>query len=152
LLLSLAVLFLFFTPGEYLSGFAGQMGITADGLSQAGLQVGRLLILLISLALVHEYLGTKGLLVGFYWLLRPFAGRERAVVRLMLILEQVEGLRAPQTVSIFSQRFAWSEWLKAEPEGEVANETVWLEVPAMTGYDRLLLALFAVLALAWMFA
>lgn len=101
LLLSIGVLFLFFSPGEYLPGLAGRMGLTYEGVLHTGEQLGRLLAILVSLALLHEGIGTQGLLAGLYWLLGPFAWRETSVVRLMLALEFVEEKRET----------GWREWL-----------------------------------------
>lgn len=101
LLLSLAILFVFFTPGEYIDGVAGRIGITREGLVLGGEHLSRLLALLASLALLHEHLGTQGLLAGFYVLLSPLPWREVTVVRLMLVLEDVE--RRPAG--------GWREWL-----------------------------------------
>ncbi len=108
LLLSLLILYLFFTPGEYLPGMAGTLGLTHEGLRQGAEQICRLLALLASLALLHRQLGTTGLLVGLYWLLSPFAWREKTVVRLMLVLDTVERQRARP----------WREWLMPIVIGE----------------------------------
>lgn len=101
LLLSLAMLCFFATPGEYLPGFAGTIGLTYEGARQGAEQSGRLLAMLASLALLHRQLGTAGLLAGLHWLLQPFAWREKTVVRLMLVLDTVERRRA----------ISWREWL-----------------------------------------
>jgi hypothetical protein len=105
LLLSIGILFLFFTPGEYLPGFAGRMGLTYEGVAHTGEQLGRLLAILVSLALLHERIGTQGLLAGLYSLLGPFSWREASVVRLMLVLEFVEEKRET----------SWREWLAQGP-------------------------------------
>lgn len=107
LLLSLLLLFLFATPGEYMPGIAGQLGITREGLVQGGEQIGRLLILLLSLALLHEHLGNQGLMTGLYWLLKPFSWRDVTVVRLMLVLEYVN-----QQSSVS----AWRQWFAEEAD------------------------------------
>lgn len=98
LLASLVFLFLFFTPGEYLPG---GLGATREGLVRAVDAVGRLVTLLASLALLHERIGTAGLLSGLHALLRPFAFRDASVVRMLLVLEYVE--RRHDT--------HWREWL-----------------------------------------
>lgn len=112
LLLSLALLFVFFTPGEYLDGMAGSIGVTREGLRFCAEHLGRLLALLASLALLHEYLGTQGLLAGLYMLMAWSPWREATVVRLMLVLEYVER-RPPDN---------WRVWLadEAAVDGEEA--------------------------------
>jgi hypothetical protein len=94
LLLSIAVLFALATPGERVPGGIGDLGVTYDGLRLAAEHILRLVLLLASLALLHEHLGTTGMMAGLHWLLTPLAGwrtlRERIVVRLMLVLDYVE--------------------------------------------------------------
>lgn len=114
LLLSLGILFLFFTPGEYLPDLAGRLGLTYEGLARAGEHLGRLLAMLTSLALLHEHVGTRGLLAGLYWLLGAFVGRDTTVVRLMLVLDYVEQKR----------NAGWRDWLmRGEREGADDSQT-----------------------------
>lgn len=101
LLASLAVLYLFATPGEYLPGILGDGGLTYEGLQQGGAQIGRLLTMFASLAVLHQSVGTPGLLAGFHCLLKPFPWHETTVVRLLLVLEYVEQKR----------HVRWREWL-----------------------------------------
>lgn len=131
LLLSLVVLFLFMTPGEYLPGIGGDLGLTYEGLWDAGEHLGRLLALLASLALLHEKIGTSGLLAGLYCLLGPFAWREATVVRLMLVLEYVEQ----------KQPVGWREWLKGGGMQEVSAspESYRLLMPSLQLRDKLLI-------------
>jgi hypothetical protein len=111
LLLSIFILFSFGTPGQRLAGAAGDLGLTHDGLLLATEHVLRLLVLLASLAVLHERLGTWGMMAGLYWLLGPVAKwrqlRERIVVRLMLVLDHVEN--APVS--------NWREWLNRDIPG-----------------------------------
>lgn len=94
LLLTIAVLFAFATPGEKLPGFLGETGITWDGIHQGVEHVLRLVLLLAALALLHKRLGNDGIVTGLHWLLTPLADwrdlRQRIVVRLMLVLDHVE--------------------------------------------------------------
>lgn len=111
LLLSIALLFALSTPGQHLPGVAGDLGVTLDGLRLAAEHILRLLLLLASLAAVHEHLGTSGMMAGLYWLLAPIARwrtfRERIVVRLMLVLDHVEN----------SSPAPWREWLEHDLPG-----------------------------------
>lgn len=131
LLVSLAILFLFVTPGEYLSGVWGDIGLTYEGLRQYGEYLGRLLSMLASLALLHERLGTPGLLAGFYWLLKPLPGRQTTVVRLLLVLEFVEQKRQTN----------WREWLAPEPADTILPEGYRLAMPAFQLRDKIAIAL-----------
>jgi hypothetical protein len=111
LFLSIVLLFALATPGQRLPGAIGDLGVTLDGLLLAAEHVLRLLLLLASLAVLHERLGTPGMMVGLHWLLAPIARwrtlRERIVVRLMLVLDHVEN--APSAT--------WREWLNRDLDG-----------------------------------
>lgn len=141
LLLSLLVLFLFATPGEFLPGIWGRLGLTYEGVEQAAEQLGRLLAMLSSLALLHQRLGTQGLLAGFHWLLAPFPWRRATVVRLLLVLEFVEQKRKP----------GWREWLLPEDGQVPAADVYTLAMPPLHGRDRLLIAGLLAGFLVWMF-
>lgn len=116
LLISIAVLFILATPGQRLPGVAGEVGITHDGLAMAGEHLLRLVLLLATLALLHERLRTVGMMAGLHWMLAPLSGRqalrERIVVRLMLVLEFVES----------SPTEKWRDWLKGESAGPASLE------------------------------
>jgi energy-coupling factor transport system permease protein len=141
LLFSLAILFLFVTPGEYLPGAWGEIGLTYEGLRQCGEYLGRLLAMLASLALLHQILGTQGLLAGFYWLLGPLPGRKATVVRLMLVLEFVEQKR----------QAGWREWLVPEQADTVAADCFSLAMPAFHLRDKILIGLLLLTTFAWVF-
>lgn len=141
LLLSLAILFLFVTPGEYLPGVWGDIGLTYEGLRQCGEYLGRLLAMLASLALLHQALGTQGLLAGFYWLLGPLPGRKATVVRLMLVLEFVE--QKHQT--------HWREWLAPEPLDKVPDDSYRMAMPSFHLRDKSLIGLLLLTLFAFMF-
>jgi hypothetical protein len=143
LLFSLAILFLFFTPGEYLPGIAGRLGISYDGLSRAGEHLGRLLAMLAGLAMLHEGIGTAGILAGLYWLLKPFRWRETTVMRLMLVLEYVEQ----------RGKIGWREWLASGDAIDGvpdARPSFSLVLPALRPIDWLLIG--ALLAASVTFA
>jgi len=129
LLLSLAILFLLLTPGEFLPGIGGDLRLTYEGLWHAGEQLSRLLAMLASLALLHEKVGTHGLLTGLYCLLGPFPWRDTTVARLMLVIELVEQ----------KQPIGWREWLMAEQSAATAPESYHLPMPSFHWRDGLLI-------------
>ncbi|MHB1358259.1 MAG: hypothetical protein ACYCWC_01595 [Rhodocyclaceae bacterium] len=141
LLLSLAILFLLLTPGEFLPGMGGDLGLTYEGLWHAGEQLSRLLAMLASLALLHEKIGTRGLLTGLHCLLRPFPSRDATVVRLMLVIEFVEQ----------KQPIGWREWLVAETFPAVAPESFHLPMPPFLWRDKLLIGSLLAMIAAWTF-
>lgn len=139
LLLSIAVLFVLATPGQRLPGTVGDIGVTQDGLLLAAEHVLRLVLLLLSLALLHERLGTAGMMAGLHWLLAPLARwramRERIVVRLMLVLDHVENGPAGN----------WRAWLNEDVPGP---DRMTLSVGSMRSTDWATLA--ALVAAAFM--
>lgn len=141
LLLSIGLLFMFLSPGEYLPGFAGQLGLTYEGVERTGEQLGRLLAILVSLALLHEYIGTQGLLAGLYRLLGPFAWREASVVRLMLVLELVEEKR----------EIPWREWLTQQEWDTDVHDCFTLLMPRLRLRDRVLMSGLAMAGLSFVF-
>ena len=140
LLLSIAVLFVLASPGERLPGAIGEVGITYDGLQLAAEHVLRLLLLLASLALLHEHLGNEGLIAGLHWLLTPLAGwrgaRERVIVRLMLVLDYVET----------EPRGGWRAWLSGDTAGP---DRLVLIAGAARAVDWGVLALLAGATVCW---
>lgn len=139
LLLSLALLYFFTTPGEYLPGLAGKFGVTHEGLRQGVAQISRLLAMLASLALLHRRLGTSGLLAALHWLLRPFAWRDKTVVRLMLVLETVERQKP----------IPWRQWLSSSASGEDAPlSRLTLTLPGFHLVDLALLTTLTAFLLA----
>jgi hypothetical protein len=140
LLLSVLVLFVFGTPGERLPGTAGDFGMTFDGLVAGLEQLLRLLLLLVTLAWLHQRLGSNGMVAGFHRLLMPLSAwrdlRERLVVRLLLVLENVDSEPA----------MTWRQWLSEPPTG--GRDFLVLNDAAITWPDRLAFAAVAV-ALLW---
>ncbi len=142
LLLTIAVLFAFATPGERLPALAGDVGMTWDGVHQGIEHVLRLVLLLAGLALLHRTLGTDGIMAGLHWLLAPLARwrdlRQRIVVRLMLVLDQVENTPGD-----------WRGWLA---EGDVTGvDRLPLAAGAASVRDRLVIALVVTVVLAAIF-
>jgi hypothetical protein len=119
--------------------------MTREGLEQGAEQIGRLLILLLSLSLLHERLGNQGLMTGLYWLLKLFSWRDVTVVRLMLVLEYVE---EKSSVSAWRQWFAGGGDL---PEWG-GGATCQLSDQPIAWQDRLLILLLGVIIMLWSIA
>jgi hypothetical protein len=115
LLVSIAILFAFATPGLLVPGWFGQVGMTQDGVALAAEHLARLVLLLATLALLHERLGSTGFVSGLYWLMTPLGQwrnlRERIVVRLMLVVEKVES----------GKNLGWRHWLDEIDDGEPSH-------------------------------
>jgi hypothetical protein len=97
--------------------------------------------MLSSLALLHQHLGTQGLLAGFHWLLAPFPWRRATVVRLLLVLEFVEQ----------KNKLGWREWLLPCGDQAFAPDSFVLSVPPLQVRDRLLMGLFLIVLLVGLF-
>jgi len=140
LLLSLGILFAFFTPGEYVPWLPAWLGVTHEGLIAAADHLGRLLTMLATLALVLERLGRRGLLIAFYALLHPFSFRDATVVRLMLVLDHVESRK----------KLSWREWLSSEVgQQPAAGERMQLPVCGLRARDGVLILLCFLLVGTW---
>lgn len=140
LFLSIAVLFLFFTPGEYLANPLGNFGVSYEGLTQASSHIGLLLAMLASLAVLHEQIGTDGILAGLYGLLRPLGISRAALVRVSLVLDLVE--RPPVD--------GWRAWLASPAEGQDDDAIVTLTLYSLRWYDQMILTLVCCGVLAWL--
>ncbi len=119
LLLSLAVLFVFGTPGEIVPALPWA---TWEGIAFAAEHVLRLVLLLLLLALLLQRLETDRLMAGLYLLLAPAAAigfdRGAAVARLMLVLDYVQGDTGDTH---------WRQWLEHPVEPDPAP----LRLPVM---------------------
>ena len=143
LFVSIALLFAFATPGLAVPGPLGQIGMTQDGLVLAAEHLARLLLLLATLSLLHERLGTAGFVTGLHWLLGPLYNwhdlRERIVVRLMLVVEFVER---------GSGGGGWREWL-GEADTGPRGLTLAIRPPHWPDWLAMVLVALGVGMLAW---
>lgn len=99
LLVSLAVVYLAFVPGEAVFPALGAASPSTVGLDQACLRVGAIVVLILSVDVAFYGLGAQSLLAAFYRLIRPLAwlgfSPERAAVRGWLTLHYATGLAMP---------------------------------------------------------
>ena len=98
LLLSLVLVFAWSVAGEPL--WNGSLAPTREGLDEALKHLGRLLLVLVSVAAFLEFMPLADLLAATHALLIPFrrfgVDSDRGVVRLMLVLRYVEILPRPR--------------------------------------------------------
>ncbi|MCX7898029.1 MAG: hypothetical protein N2441_09170 [Rhodocyclaceae bacterium] len=136
LFLTIAALFLWTTPGEFLPGLMGRLGFTHEGLALALGHLGYLAAVLSSLAIVHERLGQSGLIAGLYRLAGPLPIRDALAVRLHLVLDALEE----------KKERSWREWLAPSDE-EGAPESLRVCAKPLSAFDRALIAACLFLAL-----
>jgi len=137
LLITLGAIYLLATPGVYLPGIAGKLGLSFEGVEQGFVQIARLVALLLSLAILHESIGTQGMLKSLHWFLHRFSWGEATVVRLMLVLNYIEG----------KGQIAWREWLKpAEEASAEADRFVLVQTSFRRGDVFVVLGACSVLA------
>jgi energy-coupling factor transporter transmembrane protein EcfT len=93
LLLSLMVIYLWFTPGPALIPLLGALSPSQSGLALGLLRVGLLVVLVAAVSLLLERTPREQLLTGIYWLATPLQwlglSRERLALRMVLVLETV---------------------------------------------------------------
>ncbi|MBD5800740.1 Energy-coupling factor transporter transmembrane protein EcfT [Azoarcus sp. Aa7] len=106
LIFAILVLFAGFTPGEALLAGLPELSPSREGLMLAAEHVGRLVAVVLCVALLLEGLPASRLVGGLHALLRPLGWlglpTERLAVRLMLVLRYVESAPAA----------AWRDWLE----------------------------------------
>lgn len=142
LILAVTVIFAFITPGEYLTGLGGSLGLTREGVEAAGEHLLRLLTLMASLVLVLSRLPVPRLVAAVHALLYPFSllglPRDRAAMRLILVLRYIDD----------AEDHSWRDWLNdVSPSPGV--ETVAFDMISLHLADYLLWLALAGLLLAW---
>jgi hypothetical protein len=104
-LLAIFLLFAWATPGVLLLPNIATVSPTVDGLILGATHLGRLIVVLASLALLLRTTPSEDLVAAFFSLLAPFRAfgvdRGRIAVRLLLVIEYVES----------AQPRAWRDWL-----------------------------------------
>lgn len=148
LLLSLALVYAFATPGDPVVPALGVFSPTVQGLLGGGIQAWRLALLLATLALLLHTCPRENLLSGIYILLKPYRvlglDPERIAVRLWLTLRYAEQNRAANDARNSFQ--AW--WRELRLSGDSASDAathVRLELEPLTWRDAVILAAAALL-------
>lgn len=139
LLLTTALLFVWFTPGEYVTRLPG---VTYEGLQAGVRQLCTLLLFVSLLAVLLGQLGAPYLIAALHALFAPLAcagfGRDRAATRLLLVLDYLD---RPQALP------GWRALLNESPRWEHAP----LSLPHLrwSWRDGLLLVVVMLVVLAW---
>lgn len=149
LLLTLALIFAFTTPGEYVRGWSFAIAPTYEGVTMGLLQMGRVSIMLAGLTLLLGSTGRDALMAGIYPLMRPLKlvglSPERFTARLWLTLHYVE--LAP----LKTQGPKWTMLrgdLDLAPDEQFQTRLV-LAVPALSWLDWLLMCTVAASLIGW---
>lgn len=145
ILLSLALLYAYVTPGEPLFAQWGVLSPVREGLLEGGLQLARLLTILASLAVLLSLLAREEIIAALYALLYPLQylglARERIAVRLALTLHYAELHLQPGT----ADRVTIAQMLDFTP---ASDSVVELHTQRLGWRDGLLLAI-ALLLVVW---
>ena len=141
LLLAIVVLFAWFTPGTLVTVELPSLSPTVEGVMLAFEHAGRVLVVVLCVALLMESLSASRLVGALYALLRPFErlGLPAATiaVRTLLVLEYVEGKPAG----------GWRKWLL--PAAEETNAApVFMPVEPFRTYDWIILTVGLALLLS----
>lgn len=143
LLLALFSLFAWATPGVLLLPEIGSLSPTVDGLILGATHLGRLIVVLASLALLLHTTSSEELVGAFFSLLAPLnslgVDRGRIAVRLLLVIEYVES----------AQPRAWRDWLDPAATPGTRSAIVLRHVP-LSARDGV--TLFLALVLGGLFA
>jgi hypothetical protein len=116
--LSLAVVYLWFTPGPDLVPALGAWSPTLAGLQQAGVRVGVLMILVAGANLLLQATAREQLVAAIHWLTAPLdrvgLSSDRFALRLVLVLETVPKIQP-------LRRLSAGEAGEQAPSGRVAR-------------------------------
>lgn len=114
LLIAIAILFAWFTPGEAFFHDWPRLGPTREGLVLAALHAARLVAVVCAVAVLLERLSLQRLVGGLHALSRPLrligVPPERLALRLLLVLRYVEA--SPRGHG----KAQWRDWLLPEPD------------------------------------
>jgi len=150
LLLAIAILFAWFTPGEAFVHELPRLGPTREGLALAMLHAGRLVAVVCAVAVLLERLSLHRLVGGLHALARPLrligVPPERLALRLLLVLRYVEASRRGQG------KGQWREWLLpegGEEDGSGAAEEVVVLNRERLGRLDAIIALVVFAGLLW---
>jgi energy-coupling factor transporter transmembrane protein EcfT len=138
LLLAIAILFAWSTPGVLLVPDAGNWSPTTDGVLLGLVHAVRLVSLVAALAVLLETTPKEDLVGAIYALAAPLAAlgvsRARLAVRLMLVFQYAEATPAAD----------WRAWLGRPTPDAARQDRLLLQRRPLRDIDRLALALLAV--------
>lgn len=145
LLISIALIYAYATPGEFVRGIPDAWAPTYEGLQGGVLQALRLVLMLAALALLLATSSRAQFMAGIYQLLKPFrclgTQPERFAARLWLTLHYVEHM-PPGTLKTLRQQ-GWN--LSALENLDEGPEQVVLEFASWHWPDYLVIALLPAL-------
>lgn len=138
LLLAIAILFAWSTPGVLLVPDAGNWSPTTDGVLLGLVHAARLVTLVAALAVLLETTPKEDLVGAIYALTAPLAAigmsRARLAVRLMLVFQYAEATPAAD----------WRAWLGRPAPDAPQQDRLLLQRRSLRDVDRLALALLIV--------
>lgn len=138
LLLAIAILFAWSTPGVLLVPDAGNWSPTTDGVLLGLVHAARLVTLVAALAVLLETTPKEDLVGAIYALTAPLAAigmsRARLAVRLMLVFQYAEATPASD----------WRAWLGRPAPDAPQQDRLLLQRRSLRDVDRLALALLIV--------
>ena len=136
LLIAIAALFAWFTPGEALFFDWPRLGPSREGVVLAAVHAARLLAVVCAVGILLERLSLERLVGGLHALARPLrligVPPERLALRLLLVLQYVE--QSPR-----GRAGHWKDWLVDETGQQTADPVV-LRRERMGGIDVLVAA------------
>ena len=120
LLIAIAILFAWFTPGEAFFHDWPRLGPTREGLALAALHAARLVAVVCAVAVLLERLSLQRLVGGLHALSRPLrligVPPERLALRLLLVLRYVEA--SPRGHG----KAQWRDWLQPERDADERDD------------------------------
>jgi energy-coupling factor transport system permease protein len=158
---SIVLIMAFNTPGEIMLSLPAQLHITYQGLYQGGLQIARLSLMLLLIALMTSALSRKQLLSAFYCISQPLRlfglSPEQLATRLWLTIDYIEqhqaaGLRAGKAGKAKLKANLLDQFLHSQqaPRAPTTQAAIKIALPSLTGLDYVIIALMlSSLLLLW---
>lgn len=144
LILAILVLFAGFTPGEALLPAFPEISPSREGVTMAAEHAGRLLGVVLCVAMLMDALPVRRLVGGLHALLRPFGcvglPSERLAVRLVLVLRYVESA-APGD---------WRSWLEDDHADSGGAEVIAFTRETFAWSDLVAMLVAVVVAAIWL--
>lgn len=153
---SILLIMAFNTPGEIVVSLPGQLHITYQGLYQGALQIARLSLMLLLIALMTSALSRSQLLSAFYCISQPLRllglSPDRLATRLWLTIAYIEQHQRDAFSRGKNSASILDEFLQSQqtPPLTPADYTIKIALPSLTGLDYMIIALMlSSLLLLW---
>lgn len=149
--LSIMLVMALTTPGQIVAGLPGELVVTYQGLQQGGMQIARLSLMLMLIALMTTALSRDQQLIAFYCLSLPLRwlgiSPVRLATRLWLTIHYIETHQASRNATLLHDLLQFD----TQPSHMPAHSQLTLRLPSFGLLDTMICALMlTVIFMGWM--